>query len=97
MEKIKIITDSCLDIPEELIQKNDIEVMPVLINFGEETYLDREEIDINKMQEKIDKEGILPTTAQITPARFEEKFREYLDQGYRIVAVFFVFRYEWNI
>ena len=87
MEKIKIITDSCLDIPEELIQKNDIEVMPVLINFGEETYLDREEIDINKMQEKIDKEGILPTTAQITPARFEEKFREYLDQGYRIVAV----------
>lgn len=87
MEKIKIITDSCLDIPEELIQKNDIEVMPVLINFGDETYRDREEINFNTMQEKIEREGVLPTTAQITPVRFEEKFKEYLDKGYKIVAV----------
>ena len=32
MEKIKILTDSCLDIPEELIEKNNIDILPVLIN-----------------------------------------------------------------
>ncbi len=45
MEKIKIITDSTADLPQELYDKYDIEVLPVVINFGEESYLDR--IDIN--------------------------------------------------
>ena len=40
MEKIKIITDSTLDLPVSLIREKDIEVLPLLINFGEESYLD---------------------------------------------------------
>lgn len=44
MEKIKIITDSTLDLPAELIREKDIEVLPLLINFGEESYLDGIEI-----------------------------------------------------
>lgn len=87
MEKIKILTDSCLDLPEELIEKNNIEVMPVLINFGEESYIDREEINLEKMQDKIEKDKILPTTAQITPSRFEEYFRKSLDEGYKVLAI----------
>ena len=46
MEKIKIVTDSCLDIPEELIRENNIEILPVLINFGDKSYVDREEISL---------------------------------------------------
>lgn len=87
MEKIKILTDSCLDLPEELIEKNNIEVIPVLINFGEESYIDREEINLKEMQEKIQKDNILPTTAQITPNRFEEYFRKSLDEGYKVLAI----------
>ena len=87
MERIKIITDSCLDLPEELIKKNDIEVLPVLINFGDKSYIDREEINLEEMLEKIEKENILPTTAQITPIRFEEYFRKALDEGYKVVAI----------
>lgn len=87
MEKIKILTDSCLDIPEELIQKNNIDILPVLINFGDESYVDRDEIDLKTMLEKIDKDGVLPTTAQITPNRFEEYFKKSLDEGYKVVAV----------
>ena len=37
MEKIKSITDSTLDLPQDIIEKNDIEVLPLLINFGEES------------------------------------------------------------
>ena len=87
MEKIKILTDSCLDLPEELIKQNNIEVIPVLINFGDESYIDREEINLEQMQEKIQIEKILPTTAQITPIRFEEIFRKYLDEGYKVLAI----------
>lgn len=87
MQKIKIITDSTLDIPVELIKKNDIEVMPLLINFGEDSYLDGVEITPAEMIERINRENVLPTTAQITPTRFEETFKKFLNQGYKIVTL----------
>lgn len=87
MEKIKIITDSTLDLPAELIREKDIEVLPLLINFGEESYLDGIEITTKEMIDKIDATGVLPTTAQVTPNRFEESFKKYLDEGYKIVAL----------
>lgn len=87
MQKIKIVTDSCLDIPQEMIKKNNIEVLPVLINFGEESYIDMEEINPKEMQERIEKENILPTTSQVTPSRFEECFRKNLEEGYKVIAI----------
>lgn len=87
MEKIKIITDSTLDLPAELIREKNIEVLPLLINFGEESYLDGVEITTKEMIDKIDATGILPTTAQVTPNRFEETFKKYLEEGYKIVAL----------
>ena len=87
MEKIKIITDSTLDLPAELIREKNIEVLPLLINFGEESYLDGVEITTKEMIDKIDATGVLPTTAQVTPNRFEETFKKYLDEGYKIVVL----------
>lgn len=87
MKKIKIIADSTLDLPISLIREKDIDVLPLLINFGEESYLDGVEINTHEMLERIDKENILPTTAQITPNRFEDVFKKYLNEGYKIVAL----------
>ena len=87
MEKIKIITDSTLDLPAELIREKNIEVLPLLINIGEESYLDGVEITTKEMIDKINATGILPTTAQVTPNRFEETFKKYLDEGYKIVVL----------
>lgn len=87
MEKIKIITDSTLDLPLDLIREKNIEVLPLLINFGEESYLDGVEINTKEMLERIEKDNVLPTTAQVTPNRFEEVFKKYLDEGYKIVTL----------
>ena len=87
MEKIKIITDSTLDLPSDLIKEKNIEVLPLLINFGEESYLDGVEINTREMLDRIGRENILPTTAQVTPNRFEEVFKKYLDEGYKIVTL----------
>lgn len=87
MKKIKIITDSTLDLPSDLIKEKNIEVLPLLINFGEESYLDGVEINTREMLDRIERENILPTTAQITPNRFEEVFKKYLDEGYKIVTL----------
>ena len=87
MEKIKIITDSTLDLQSDIIKEKDIEVLPLLINFGEESYLDGVEINTKEMLDRIERENVLPTTAQVTPNRFEEVFKKYLDEGYKIVTL----------
>lgn len=87
MEKIKIITDSTADLPKEMYEKYDIEVLPLLINFGEESYLDGVEINTNEVFERIRNENILPTTAQVTPNRFVEIYKKYLAEGYKIISI----------
>lgn len=87
MEKIKIITDSTADLSKELYDKHNIEVLPLLISFGEESYLDGVEIDSEKVFERIEQDDILPTTAQVTPNRFMEAYKKYLDEGYKIISI----------
>ena len=87
MDKIKIITDSSSDLPKELFDKLDIEVLPLLINFGEESLLDGVEIDTNRLFERINNGDVFPGTAQVTPNRFEETFKKYLDEGYKIISI----------
>jgi DegV family protein with EDD domain len=87
MEKIKIITDSSADLPMELFDELDIEVLPLLINFGEESYRDGVEITIDQLFNKIDKGDVFPNTSQVTPNRFEEAYRRYLKEGYKIISI----------
>ncbi|MEG1483131.1 DegV family protein [Clostridium sp.] len=87
MEKIKIITDSTVDLPKELLRELDIDVLPVLINFGEESYLDGVEMDLNEVFKRIDEGDVFPTTAQITPNRFVEVYKKYIDEGYKVLSI----------
>lgn len=87
MEKIKIITDSTADLSKEIYDKFDIEVLSLMINFGEESYLDGVEINTKEVFERIERDNILPTTAQVTPNRFMEVYNKYLNQGYKIISI----------
>lgn len=58
MEKIKIITDSTADLPEYILKKYDIEVLPLIINFGEESYRDGIDIDIYTLFNKMENSSI---------------------------------------
>ena len=37
---IKIVTDSTCDLPREFVEKYDIKVVPLSVNFGDDSYLD---------------------------------------------------------
>lgn len=87
MKKIKIITDSSADLPKEVFEKLNVEVLPLLINFNEESLLDGVEININQLFDRIENGNIFPSTAQVTPNRFEETYKKYLDEGYTIISL----------
>lgn len=86
-EKIKIITDSTCDIPKEIVEKYDIEVIPQIINVDGQSYLDGVEITLPTLLEKMEKSNEFPKTGQINPHRFVEIYEGYLKEGYKIVAI----------
>ena len=87
MEKIKIITDSTSDLVPYLIKKHDIEVIPLLLFFGDEVYYDGEDISLHSVLEKIKTGGVFPKTSQIIPQRFYDYYKKYLDEGYKIISI----------
>lgn len=87
MKKIKIITDSTCDLNREVIKKNNIEVIPLMVNFGEKTYFDGVDIDVRKFLMKINEEDEFPTTTGINPHVFYESYKKYLDEGYKIISI----------
>ena len=40
MSKIAIVTDSTGDIPQDLIEKYNIKIVPLYVNFGDESFTD---------------------------------------------------------
>ena len=82
MRKIAIITDTNASLPDELIQKYHIIQVPILIQFGEESYTTGVDIDDEKLFKMIDDRNVLPTTAAPSPAAFEAAYQDAFDQGY---------------
>lgn len=87
MEKIKIITDSTCDLNKDVIIENDLEVIPLSVNFGQESYLDGVDISIREYFRKIEESNVFPTTSGVNPHRFFEVYKKYLDEGYKVISI----------
>ncbi len=86
---IKIVTDSTcnLNVFPELLQKYDIRVAPISIQFRAETYEEDIDIDRDLFYQKIDEMRIIPTTSQPSPGRFADYYRELTEQGHSILSI----------
>ena len=81
MIKVHVITDSDSSLSPELAAQHNIKVVPITIQFGEETYTTGVDIDDKLLFEKIDKMGKLPTTAAPSPGAFVSAFQEAFNAG----------------
>jgi DegV family protein with EDD domain len=84
---IKIVTDSTCNLSPEQLQRYDIRVAPISIQFGTETYEEDIDMDRDLFYRKIDEMGIIPTTSQPSPGRFADYYRELTDQGHSILSI----------
>lgn len=88
MGKIKIFTDSTNDLSQELIEQNDISVVPLYVGFGDgKVYRDGIDITPIEMYKKVDEIGKLPKSASPSPKVFFDAFKPYIEDGYDIVYV----------
>ena len=85
---VKIITDSTSDISILDQKKYDIEVAHLIVQFGDQEYLDGIEITNQEFYDKLSTCEKLPTTSQVNPERFYQMFKKHLDAGDSVVGIF---------
>lgn len=71
---IEILTDSCSDLSQELLDSHHIRQIPFIVTLGEETFLDGKTITTPQLFEKVAKNGQLPKTAAPSPGDFAALF-----------------------
>lgn len=85
---IRIIIDSTSDITQEIIDKYNLIMVPLTVNFEDESYLDKIELSTNEFFDKLVASDKLPTTSQVTPGAFVEVFNEVLENGDEVLGIF---------
>ncbi|WP_145413904.1 DegV family protein [Paenibacillus xylanexedens] len=79
--RVAIVTDSTADIPEELVRKYGIHVVPLRVLFGEENYADGVELTSEQFYDKLRQSAVLPTTSQPSPTDFMNVYQRLLDEN----------------
>lgn len=85
---VKILTDSSCDLSPERCAELGVEMLPITVNFGEESYRANLDISNEEFYKKLAAASELPKTAQITPGYFEKIFRGYQESGDEVVCLF---------
>ncbi len=78
---VRILVDSTADIPRERAQQLGIEVVPLIVLFGEEQYRDGIDLTADAFYQKLASSPIFPTTSAPAPGVFEEAFRKLFAEG----------------
>jgi DegV family protein with EDD domain len=86
--RIGIVTDSACDLPDDVICRLGVEIVPLSIRFGDEEFVDREELSTAEFWRRCKASPTLPSTAAPSPGRFEQAYRRLADHGSdHIVAI----------
>lgn len=85
---VRIVTDSSCDLPEDVIESLGIVVVPLSIRFGDDEFVDREQLSVADFWRMCGEREELPSTAAPAPGRFEQAYRSLLaDEADGIVSI----------
>ncbi len=84
---VKILIDSAADISKSEAKNLGIEMIPMVISFGDKDYYDGVDLTASKFYEKLASSNVVPKTAQVNPFRWEEEFTRLTENGDEVLAI----------
>jgi len=78
---VRVVTDSACDLPDDLIERDGIEVVPLTIRFGKEELVDRKELSTDEFWRRLADSDVLPETSAPSAGAFEAAFRRQIADG----------------
>jgi DegV family protein with EDD domain len=87
MARIRVVTDSASDLPEEYARRLDVDVVSLTIRFGDEEFIDRVDLSPDAFWAKCKASKTLPETAAPSPGAFQSAYERAKSDGYDGVVV----------
>jgi DegV family protein with EDD domain len=84
---IKIVTDSTAYLPEDIVRKHDLRVVPLCVHFGKEEFREGVELSIAEFYDRLRVAPELPSTSQPSAGEFHEVLKELVDQGHQVLVM----------
>lgn len=81
MNKVVIFSDSTCDLMPETIKEFDIKIVPLYVNFKDESFKDGVDMTSVMLYEKVEATKIMPKTSAATVKDFIDAFKPYIDEG----------------
>lgn len=85
--QVKIVTDSTVYLPPEVIARYDIHVVPIKVAFGTDVYSEGVDITNEEFYQRLAKSSILPTTSQPPISDFTQVYTELARQGHPVLSI----------
>jgi DegV family protein with EDD domain len=80
-ERVRIVTDSACDLPQQVADELGIEIVPLTIRIDGHEYVDRADLTPAEFWAKCAASPTLPETAAPSPGQFEAAFRKLAAEG----------------
>jgi DegV family protein with EDD domain len=84
---LRIVTDGAADFPVGWEEEYNIQIVPINIHFGEETFLQYIEMNLEEFYTKVDTGSVFPKTSQPSPHQFAEFYKTIAEEGDTILSI----------
>ena len=84
---IAIVTDSTCDLPADILEKYQIEIVPLTVHFEEDTYYDKIDLDSKEFYTMMESAAAIPTTSQPSVGLFIDKYEKLAAEYDQIISI----------
>jgi hypothetical protein len=84
---VAVVTDSSADLPDAVLDRHHIALVPLQVMFGDQTFRDRVELKGEDFYRRMRVSKVNPTTSQPTPGEFVRVLRDARAEADEVVAV----------
>jgi len=84
---VRIVTDSTSDLTNEIASALRISIVPLYVNFGDESYQDNIDLTTDEFYRKLADSAVLPTTSSPSPGSFAEAYDRLAEETDEILTI----------
>ena len=86
-KSVLITTDSVCDMTQALLERFQVQMIPLTVTEGERSHLDGMDITPEDIYRIYEEQHILPKTSAISPQAFVDFFRPLVEEGFEVVHI----------